>query len=230
MQPILIVEDDAALAKQIVDLFERYRYACRAIDSFDDVDVQVATLDPALVLLDVNLPRYDGFYWCRRIRESSHVPILMVSARLEDVVKIRALGLGADDYIIKPFSPSELAARVKAHLARYERLTGSAGDAAVLRFGALEIQPQTRRVFLGGNEVILAAREFDLLLFLAQHPQVVFSKETLYDRVWELDAMGSTATVSVHINRLREKMERDPAHPQWLQTVWGAGYRFNDGM
>ena len=147
-----------------------------------------------------------------------------------DLLLLDVMLPGADDYIIKPFSPSELAARVKAHLARYERLKGSAGDAAVLRFGALEIQPQTRRVFLGGNEVILAAREFDLLLFLAQHPQVVFSKETLYDRVWEMDAMGSTATVSVHINRLREKLERDPAHPQWLQTVWGAGYRFNDGM
>ena len=152
----------------------------------------------------------------------------MVSARLEDVDKIRALGLGADDYIVKPFSPSELAARVKAHITRYDRLKGSAQMApTVLRFDTLEIQPRTHRVFVDGREAHLAAREFELLLFLAQHPQIVFSKEMLYDRVWNLDAMGSTATVAVHMNRLREKIETDPAKPRWLQTVWGAGYRFN---
>ena len=230
MKKILLVEDDAAIAELECDYLEADGFAVD-ISADGDAGKRLAmTGDYDLLLLDVMLPGADGFAICRDVRKAYDIPILMVSARLEDVDKIRALGLGADDYIIKPFSPSELAARVKAHLARYGRLKGSAGDAAVLRFGALEIQPQTRRVFLGGNEVILAAREFDLLLFLAQHPQVVFSKETLYDRVWELDAMGSTATVSVHINRLREKMERDPAHPQWLQTVWGAGYRFNDGM
>ena len=169
-----------------------------------------------------------GFAICRVVRRELDIPILMVSARLEDVDKIRALGLGADDYIVKPFSPSELAARVKAHIARYERLKGGAQTApSVLRFGSLEIQPQTHRVFVNGHEVRLAVREFELLLFLAEHPQIVFSKETLYDRVWDLDAMGSVSTVSVHMNRLREKIEPDPSNPRWLQTVWGAGYRFN---
>ena len=174
------------------------------------------------------LPGADGFAICRAVRRELDIPILMVSARLEDVDKIRALGLGADDYIVKPFSPSELAARVKAHIARYERLKGGAQTApSVLRFGSLEIQPQTHRVFVNGHEVRLAVREFELLLFLAEHPQIVFSKETLYDRVWDLDAMGSVSTVSVHMNRLREKIEPDPSNPRWLQTVWGAGYRFN---
>ena len=214
MKKILLVEDDAAIAELERDYLEADGFAVD-ISADGDAGKRLAmTGDYDLLLLDVMLPGADGFAICRDVRKAYDIPILMVSARLEDVDKIRALGLGADDYIIKPFSPSELVARVKAHLARYERLKGSTGDPAVLRFG--------------GNEVILAAREFDLLLFLAQHPQVVFSKETLYDRVWELDAMGSTATVSVHINRLREKIERDPAHPRWLQTVWGAGYRFND--
>lgn len=134
-------------------------------------------------------------------------------------------------YVVKPFSPSELVARVKAHIARYQRLKGDAQkEITVLRFGTLEIQPQTHRVFVSGREVHLATREFELLLFLAQHPQIVFSKDTLYDRIWNLDAMGNTSTVSVHINRLREKIEADPANPHWLQTVWGVGYRFNSSL
>ena len=168
------------------------------------------------------LPGTDGFTICRAIRKERDIPILMVSARLEDVDKIHALGLGADDYIVKPFSPSELVARVKAHIARYERLKGDTQTPpTTLRFGALEIQPLTHRVFVSGQEVRLANREFDLLLFLAQHPQIVFSKETLYDRIWDLDSMGTTSTVSVHMNRLREKIESDPTKPIWLETVWG---------
>ena len=202
-----------------------------AVDISSDGDEgqrRALTGEYSLILLDVMLPGADGFAICRVVRRELDIPILMVSARLEDVDKIRALGLGADDYIVKPFSPSELAARVKAHIARYERLKGGAQTApSVLRFGSLEIQPQTHRVFVNGHEVRLAVREFELLLFLAEHPQIVFSKETLYDRVWDLDAMGSVSTVSVHMNRLREKIEPDPSNPRWLQTVWGAGYRFN---
>ena len=229
MKKILLVEDDNDIAELERDYLEADGFAVDICADGDEGQRRALTGDYSLILLDVMLPGADGFAICRAVRKELDIPILMVSARLEDVDKIRALGLGADDYIVKPFSPSELAARVKAHIARYERLKDGAQTApTVLQFDDLEIQPWTHRVFVAGREVRLATREFELLLFLAEHPQIVFSKETLYDRVWDLDAMGSTSTVSVHMNRLREKIEPDPAHPRWLQTVWGAGYRFNN--
>ena len=228
MKKILLVEDDNDIAQLERDYLEASGFAVDISSDGDEGQRRALTGEYSLILLDVMLPGADGFAICRAVRRELDIPILMVSARLEDVDKIRALGLGAYDYIVKPFSPSELAARVKAHIARYERLKGGAQTApSVLRFGSLEIQPQTHRVFVNGHEVRLAVREFELLLFLAEHPQIVFSKETLYDRVWDLDAMGSVSTVSVHMNRLREKIEPDPSNPRWLQTVWGAGYRFN---
>lgn len=228
MKKVLLVEDDGDIAELERDYLEADGFAVDVSSDGDEGMRLARTGDYCLILLDVMLPGADGFAICRAVRKERDIPILMVSARLEDVDKIRALGLGADDYIVKPFSPSELVARVKAHIARYERLKGDVQESIpALHFGALEIQPQTHRVFVSGREVRLAVREFELLLFLAQHPQIVFSKETLYDRVWSLDAVGSTSTVSVHMNRLREKIETDPANPCWLQTVWGAGYRFN---
>lgn len=228
MKKVLLVEDDGDIAELERDYLEADGFAVDVSSDGDEGMRLARTGDYCLILLDVMLPGADGFAICRAVRKERDIPILMVSARLEDVDKIRALGLGADDYIVKPFSPSELVARVKAHIARYERLKGDVQESIpALHFGVLEIQPQTHRVFVSGREVRLAAREFELLLFLAQHPQIVFSKETLYDRVWSLDAVGSTSTVSVHMNRLREKIETDPANPCWLQTVWGAGYRFN---
>ena len=228
MKKILLVEDDNDIAELERDYLEASGFSVDISSDGDEGKRLALTGAYSLVLLDVMLPGADGFSICRDVRKELDIPILMVSARLEDVDKIRALGLGADDYIVKPFSPSELAARVKAHIARYERLKGGAQTApTVLRFGDLEIQPWTHRVLVAGREVHLAAREFDLLLFLAEHPQIVFSKETLYDRVWSLDALGSTSTVAVHINRLREKIEPDPSNPRWIETVWGAGYRFN---
>ncbi len=178
------------------------------------------------------LPGIDGFHICRRIREEKEVPILMVSAKREDMDKIRGLGLGADDYIIKPFSPTELVARVKAHITRYERLTGKAqqkaADGEVLRSGDLEIYVDKHRVYVKGQEISLTNREFELLVFLAKHPGLVFSRDRLFERVWGLDAEGDTATVMVHINRIREKIEPDPAKPIYIETVWGAGYRFKE--
>ena len=228
MRKILLVEDDTDIAELERDYLEASGFVVDISSDGDEGKHLALTGDYSLILLDVMLPGADGFAICRAVRKKLDIPILMVSARLEDVDKIRALGLGADDYIVKPFSPSELTARVKAHITRYDRLKGSAQMApTVLRFDTLEIQPRTHRVFVDGREAHLATREFELLLFLAQHPQIVFSKEMLYDRVWNLDAMGSTATVAVHMNRLREKIETDPAKPRWLQTVWGAGYRFN---
>lgn len=176
------------------------------------------------------LPGVDGFQICREVRKVRETPILMVSAKREDIDKIRGLGLGADDYIIKPFSPGELVARVKAHLVRYERLTkGRSGrQPKILQAGALEIQLETHRVYVDGKEVVLTHREFELLAFLAENPGIVFSRDKLFERVWGFDAVGDTATVMVHVNRIREKIEPDPAKPIYIETVWGAGYRFQD--
>jgi len=182
--------------------------------------------DYDLLLLDIMLPGKDGFAICQEVRAVKDTPILMVSAKREDIDKIRGLGLGADDYIVKPFSPNELVARVKAHIARYERLTGGRNTGDAMIFGDLEIRRQERRVFLAGREISLKNREFDLLLFLAENPGLVFSKDSLFERIWGMEAMGDTATVTVHINRIREKIEPKPSEPRYVETVWGAGYRF----
>lgn len=162
---------------------------------------------------------------CRKLREQVDVPILMVTARQEDIDKIRGLGLGADDYIEKPFSPSVLAARVKAHLARYQRLAGPEKRKAEITLGGLRLNTETHRLYVDGREVELKNKEYELLLFFLLHIDAVFSREALYERVWGMDAMGDNATVAVHINRLREKIERDPSRPRYIETVWGAGYR-----
>lgn len=233
MKRILIIEDN----KEITELERDYLEA-------NDFEVDIAEdgvtgLEKALadeynlILLDIMLPRMDGFQVCREIRAQKDVPILIVSAKREDIDKIRGLGLGADDYISKPFSPSELVARVKAHISRYERLTSRAGaapkDEDVLKVGELEIHLKKHRVFSQGKEAFLTNREFELLAFLAKHPGIVFSRERIFDRVWGLDAAGDTATVMVHINRIREKIEPDPTQPIYIETVWGAGYRFAEG-
>ena len=180
-----------------------------------------------LILLDLMLPGLDGFALCSTLRETLDIPILMVTARQEDIDKIKGLGLGADDYITKPFSPSVLVARIKAHLAQYDRLKQAGGvDRNQLQLGSVLLQKDARRVFVDGAEVALKNKEYELLLFLMSNPDIVFSKETLYERIWGYDAMGDNATVVVHINRLREKIEKDPSHPRYIQTVWGAGYRF----
>ena len=233
MKRILIIEDN----KEITELERDYLEA-------NDFEVDIAEdgvtgLEKALadeynlILLDIMLPRMDGFQVCREIRAQKDVPILLVSAKREDIDKIRGLGLGADDYVAKPFYPAELVARVKAHISRYERLTSRAGvapkDEDVLKVGELEIHLKKHRVFSQGKEAFLTNREFELLAFLAKHPGIVFSRERIFDRVWGLDAAGDTATVMVHINRIREKIEPDPTQPIYIETVWGAGYRFAEG-
>ncbi|OJG76109.1 hypothetical protein RV10_GL004219 [Enterococcus pallens] len=181
-----------------------------------------------LILLDVMLPTIDGIEIIRRIRKEIKVPILMVSAKSEEVDKLRGLGLGADDYISKPFSPTELVARVKANLAQYQRLSSLTGEkpARKIDIAELSIQPEAYKFFVKGQEVALKHKEFELLLFLMENIDHVFSKEELYERIWGMDSLGDLRTVAVHINRLREKIETDPANPKHLQTVWGAGYRF----
>lgn len=180
-----------------------------------------------LILLDLMLPKIDGFEVCQKLREKLDIPILMVIARQEDIDKIKGFGIGADDYITKPFSPSELVARIKANLAQYDRLKNSGHKKEKqIQIGDILIMQDTHRVFVNDKEVELKNKEYELLLFLMQNADIVFSKETLYERIWGYDALGDNATVAVHINRLREKIEKDASDPRYIQTLWGVGYRF----
>ena len=225
MAKILIIEDDGDIAAIERDYLELsgYEVTVRA----DGVSGLTAALeqDFDLLLLDLMLPEMDGFTICRKVRERKDIPILMVTALGKDVDKIRGLGYGADDYIEKPFSPSVLVARVKAHLAQYQRLKPSAAKKMVLTAGPLTADTASRRVEKNGTEIPLKNKEYELLLFLMRHPGQVFSREDLYEMIWGLESLGDNITVAVHMNRLREKLEDDPAHPKLLQTVWGVGYR-----
>ncbi len=234
---ILVIEDDPIIAELQRDYLEANQF---------EVDIATNGLDGlsfalereyALVLLDVMLPGKDGFELCREIRKAKDVPILLVTAKKESIDKIRGLGLGADDYIVKPFDPSELVARVKSHIARYMRLTSSDKTSPLVQtkenvkeiaIGSLRILPDAWRVFVEGEEAKLTNKEFELLLFLATNPNMVFSKDKLFDRIWGMDSLGDASTVTVHVNRLREKIEADNNNPKYIETVWGAGYRFNN--
>jgi DNA-binding response OmpR family regulator len=234
MKIVLIAEDDAEIAQIEKDYLEINGIGADiAHDGNAALDmIQAKRYD--LLLLDVMLPGKNGFELCKEIRESFDTPILMVTAKTESVDKIRGLGFGADDYITKPFDPAELVARVKSHLARYERLTAGSKpeephdkSEPSITVGDLRILTQAYKVYVKGKEVKLPNREFELLLFLATNPNIVFSKETLFERIWGYDYVGDSATVTVHINRIREKIEEDSSNPRYIDTVWGAGYRFN---
>lgn len=180
-----------------------------------------------LFILDLMLPNIDGFEICKSIREKKNTPILVVSAKKDDIDKVRGLGLGADDYITKPFSPSELVARVKAHMARYERLVGSnMSQNDVIEIRGIRIDKTARRVSVDGEEKMLTAKEFDLLTFLASNPNHVYTKEELFQKIWDMESIGDIATVTVHIKKIREKIELDTSNPQYIETIWGVGYRF----
>jgi DNA-binding response OmpR family regulator len=224
MSRILIIEDDQAIAELERDYLEADGFEVVLAGTGDGGLNAARGSDFDLILLDLMLPGRTGFQVCRALRAESDIPILMVSARGEDVDKIRGLGLGADDYITKPFSPAELVARVKAHLARYARLSGGAG-APVVRVGGIRLDRSSMRVTVGDRDVILTAREFAILELLAAHPDRVFSREEIFNRVWGDETFGDTSTVTVHIRRIREKVESDPSQPQILETVWGVGYR-----
>ncbi len=225
---ILIVEDEKNIAELERDYLEANGYEA---DIVLDGKTAMKYLESdlyAIVLLDIMLPGINGFELCKKIREKSDIPILFVSAKKDDIDKIRGLRLGADDYIVKPFSPSELVARVHAHINRYERLTskGQPKEHTLTEIGNLKIDSSARRVFISNREVVLTNKEFDLLLFLSSNPNIVFSKNDLFNKIWGLDSIGETSTVTVHINRIREKIEDDSACPQYIETVWGVGYRF----
>lgn len=225
MAKILIIEDDADIAAIEKDYLELSGYQVSVCT--DGASGLSAALEQSfdLLLLDLMLPGMDGFTICRKVREVKDIPILMVTALGKDVDKIRGLGYGADDYIEKPFSPSVLVARVKAHLAQYQRLKPSAAEMTILTVGPLAADTACHRITKNGAEVPLKNKEYELLLFLMRHPGQVFSREDLYEMIWGLESLGDNITVAVHMNRLREKLEDDPAHPKLLQTVWGVGYR-----
>ncbi len=180
-----------------------------------------------MIILDLMLPGVDGFEICKQIREEKNIPVIMVSAKKDDIDKIRGLGLGADDYMTKPFSPSELVARVKAHMARYERLIGSGiQENEVVEIRGIKIDKTARRVWVNGEERAFTSKEFDLLTFLAQNPNHVYTKEELFSKIWDMESIGDIATVTVHIKKIREKIEFNTAKPQYIETIWGVGYRF----
>ena len=227
MKNILIIEDDIAIAEIERDYLEINGFEVKI--ETDGVSGMNTALKGGfqLVLLDLMLPEIDGFTVCRSLREHLDIPILMVTAKKEDIDKIRGLGLGADDYIVKPFSPGELVARVQAHIATYNRLKGGIQEIQPeITVGAIRINPKSHRVFVKEREISLKNKEYELLLFLVTNADMVFDKETLYERIWGMDSVGDNATVAVHINRLREKIEDDPSDPHYIETVWGAGYRF----
>lgn len=227
MSRILIIEDEEAIADLEKDYLELSGFEVKIETNGNDGLKSALEEDFDMYILDVMLPGMDGFDLCKRIREVREAPILMVTARKDDIDKIRGLGLGADDYITKPFSPSELVARVKAHLARYERLINNARTPDdTLSIRGLKIDRKARRVWVQGEEKQLTTKEFDLLLFLAEHPNRVFSKEELFRRIWNMDSIGDIATVTVHIKKIREKIEADKSDPQYVDTIWGVGYRF----
>ncbi|MEJ9151974.1 response regulator transcription factor [Bacillus smithii] len=228
MKRILIIEDDHVIAEVQKDYLEANGFSVD-IASSGDKGLQMA-LNRAydLILLDLMLPHTDGFEICRQVRKVLNIPILIVSAKKEDVDKIRGLGMGADDYIIKPFSLGELVARVKAHLSRFERLVGSVErKTEEIRIRGIVIDKRSRKVFVNGKEVLLTSKEYDLLLLFVTHPNQVFSKEQIFERIWGMDSLGDMATVTVHVSKLREKIELNPTNPQYIQTIWGVGYRFN---
>ena len=227
MSRILIVEDENAIAELERDYLELSGFEVEVANDGQTGLDKALSEDYDLIILDLMLPEVDGFEICRQVRAEKNTPIIMVSAKKDDIDKIRGLGLGADDYMTKPFSPSELVARVKAHMARYERLVGSAiEENKVIEIRGIKIDTTARRVWINGEEKSFTTKEFDLLTFLASHPNHVYTKDELFSEIWDMESIGDIATVTVHIKKIREKIEFDTSKPQYIETIWGVGYRF----
>ena len=222
MSRILIVEDEESIAELEKDYLELSGFEVE-MENNGEAGLKRGLEED----FDLLLPGIDGFEICKKVREVKNTPIIMVSAKKDDIDKIRGLGLGADDYITKPFSPSEMVARVKAHMARYERLIGSGTpENEIIEIRGLKIDKTARRVYINGEEKNFTTKEFDLLAFLAQNPNHVFTKEELFSKIWDMESLGDIATVTVHIKKIREKIEFNTAKPQYIETIWGVGYRF----
>lgn len=227
MSRILIIEDEKTIAELEKDYLELSGFEVEVEEDGEKGLLKALNGEFDLFILDLMLPGIDGFEICRKVRETKNTPVIMVSAKKDDIDKIRGLGLGADDYMTKPFSPSELVARVKAHLARYQRLIGSAVEEnKVIEIRGLKIDTTARRVWVNGKEKTFTTKEFDLLTFLASHPNHVYTKDELFSEIWDMESIGDIATVTVHIKKIREKVEFDTSNPQYIETIWGVGYRF----
>ncbi len=227
MSRILIIEDEEAIAELEKDYLELSGFEVEMETDGNRGMERGISEDFDFIILDLMLPGMDGFEICKKIRKAKNIPILIVSAKKDDIDKIRGLGLGADDYVTKPFSPSELVARVKAHLARYERLVGTGAPSnEIVEIRGIKIDKTARRVYVNGEEKNFTTKEFDLLTFLAENPNHVFTKEELFQKIWDMESIGDIATVTVHIKKLREKIEFNTSKPQYIETIWGVGYRF----
>ena len=225
---ILIIEDDLSIAELENDYLQMSGFECDIATDGETGLNMAKSEDYALIIVDIMLPGRDGFSVCKEIRKEKDIPIIFLSAKSDDIDKVRGLGLGADDYMTKPFSPSELVARVKSHIQRYEKLIsrGAEKKKDIIVIRGLKIDKNAHRVYIDAEEVAMPAKEFELLLFLAENPNIVFSKERLFDRIWGMDAMGDVSTVTVHIQRIRDKIDRNQSGNKYIETVWGAGYRF----
>ena len=226
---IVIVEDDPGIRKELKQLLENAFYEAEIIEEFKDTAEQICSMIPApdLVLLDWNLPGESGFDICTKLKEHSDIPIIFLTSRTDSMDELTGILKGADDYITKPFSPSELVARVKAHLNRYQRLVNNQMEVNdIIEIRGLKIDKTARRVYLNGEEKVFTTKEFDLLTFLAEHPNHVFTKEELFREIWDMESIGDIATVTVHIKKIREKIEMNTNKPQYIETIWGVGYRF----
>ena len=226
-QKILIVDDDNNIAELIALYLTKECFETKIVNDGEEALREFASFRPDLIILDLMLPEVDGFDICKQVRQEKNTPIIMVSAKKDDIDKIRGLGLGADDYMTKPFSPSELVARVKAHMERYNRLVGSSAvKNDIIEIRGIKIDKTARRVWVNGEETTFTTKEFDLLTFLAENPNRVFTKDELFREIWAMESVGDIATVTVHIKKIREKIEFNTAKPQYIETIWGVGYRF----
>lgn len=227
MKKVLIIEDDNNIANLEKDYLQLNGYK---VDICEDGETGLKKAILGIydiVIVDLMLPKKNGYEIVTKIREKFEIPIIIVSAKNEEIDKIRGLGFGADDYITKPFSPAELVARIKSHMIRYERLSGKKSVLEIIAYKSLEIKTDSHKVYIRGKEIILTTKEYELLVFLASNPDIVFTKEQLFDSIWGAEYYGDTATIAVHIQKIRKKIEKDPGNPEYIETIWGTGYRFN---
>ncbi|MCI1476965.1 MAG: response regulator transcription factor [Clostridium beijerinckii] len=227
MKQILIIEDDLNIAELEKEYLQLNGYKVEVIQDGAQGLKKALMGIYDLIIVDLMLPGKDGYTIVKEVRDKYEIPIIIVSARSEDIDKIKGLGFGADDYLTKPFSPAELVARIKSHIIRYERLSGKKIQSSIISYKSLEIRTDSHKVFVNGKEVILTTKEYELLVFLASNPNIVFTKDKLFDNIWGEEYFGDTATVAVHIQKLRKKIEKDPGNPDYIETLWGTGYRFN---